>query len=127
MARLTSERLEMIIGRILQVGVITAAVIVAVGGIVYLAGTAATIPDYHTFHRETAYAMSLPSIIASALAFNSYDIILLGLLLLIATPIVRVIFSVIAFILQRDATYVVITLIVLSVLLYSLIGHGLKV
>jgi uncharacterized membrane protein len=49
----------------------------------------------------------------------------LGLLLLIATPIARVVFSVAGFILERDRLYVTFTLIVLAVLLYSLLGSGL--
>jgi uncharacterized membrane protein len=49
----------------------------------------------------------------------------LGLLLLIATPIVRVIFSVFAFAIEGDRMYVLFTLIVLAVLLYSLFGSFL--
>ncbi len=45
----------------------------------------------------------------------------LGLLLLIATPVARVGCSVVGFLRERDPTYVVLTLIVLSVLLYTLI------
>jgi uncharacterized membrane protein len=49
----------------------------------------------------------------------------LGLLLLIATPVARVAFSVVAFVLERDRMYVGITLLVLAVLLFSLLGgHG---
>jgi uncharacterized membrane protein len=44
----------------------------------------------------------------------------LGLLLLIATPVARVAFSVIGFALEKDWMYVVITLIVLALLIYSL-------
>jgi uncharacterized membrane protein len=44
----------------------------------------------------------------------------LGILLLIATPVARVIFTVFAFAHERDWTYVVVTLIVLALLLYSL-------
>ena len=43
-------------------------------------------------------------------------------MLLVATPIARVIISVTAFALQRDWTYVVITLIVHAALGYSLLG-----
>jgi uncharacterized membrane protein len=42
-------------------------------------------------------------------------------LLLIATPVARVVFSIVAFLQQRDGKYVVVTLIVLAGLLYSLI------
>jgi uncharacterized membrane protein len=43
---------------------------------------------------------------------------------LIATPIARVLLSLVAFALQRDRTYVVVTLIVLVVLLSGLFGVG---
>jgi uncharacterized membrane protein len=50
------------------------------------------------------------------------SIIQFGLLLLIATPVARVLISAVAFALQRDRTYVLITLAVLGVLLLSLWG-----
>jgi uncharacterized membrane protein len=49
-------------------------------------------------------------------------LIQLGLLLLIATPVARVAFSVAVFAMQRDRLYVVVALIVLAVLMYSLTG-----
>jgi len=49
----------------------------------------------------------------------------LGLLLLIATPIARVMLSAIAFAVERDRMYVLFTLIVLTVLMYSLFGSFL--
>ena len=59
---------------------------------------------------------------ADALALRSRGVIQLGLLLLAATSVARVAFAAFAFFRQHDYTYVVITLIVLSVLLYSLAG-----
>jgi uncharacterized membrane protein len=50
------------------------------------------------------------------------DLIQLGLVLLIATPVARVAFSVFAFAMERDYTYVFITVIVLAILVYSLAG-----
>jgi len=52
-------------------------------------------------------------------------LIQLGLLLLIATPVARVAFSVVAFAMQRDRLYVAVALIVLAVLMYSLMGGRL--
>jgi uncharacterized membrane protein len=52
------------------------------------------------------------------------SLIQLGLLLLIATPIARVVFSIVGFAIERDRMYVAFTLIVLAVLLYSLLGSG---
>jgi uncharacterized membrane protein len=45
-------------------------------------------------------------------------------LVLIATPIVRVILSVVAFALERDLLYVAVTVVVLAVLLYSFLAKG---
>jgi uncharacterized membrane protein len=49
-------------------------------------------------------------------------VIQLGILVLIATPVARVLFSMLGFALERDWMYVVITAIVLALLLYSLIS-----
>jgi uncharacterized membrane protein len=46
----------------------------------------------------------------------------LGLLFLIATPVARVVFSIFAFAVQLDWLYVVVTLVVLAVLMFSLTG-----
>jgi uncharacterized membrane protein len=63
----------------------------------------------------------------SAFSGNLLAIMQLGLLLLIATPISRVVFSVFAFAREEDRMYVAFTLIVLAVLLYSLFGSFLIV
>jgi uncharacterized membrane protein len=62
--------------------------------------------------------------VKEALSFSGRGIIQFGLLLLIATPVMRVAFAVVAFMIQRDRIYVGVTLIVLSVLLFSLAGGG---
>ena len=67
----------------------------------------------------------MTGIVADAVALSGRGIIQLGLLLLIATPVMRVAVSLAAFLLERDWTYVVATLIVLSLLIYSLLGGSL--
>jgi uncharacterized membrane protein len=71
---------------------------------------------------EPTDLLTLSGIVKDALAFRGRGLIQLGLLLLIATPIARVAFSVVAFVIQRGRPYVVVTLIVLAVLIYSLTG-----
>ena len=118
------KRLETIIGYTLRIGVTAAAVLVLAGGVYYLIENAFTPADYHTFHPATKHALDLSGIMRNALALNSLGIIQLGLLVLIATPIVRVILSVVAFLLERDLLYAVVTSIVLGVLLYSFLARG---
>ena len=102
-----------------------AALVVIAGGILYLIHYGAAPPNYHFFRGEPADLRSVSGIVFDALSFRSRGIIQLGLLLLIATPVARVIFSVVAFALQRDRTYVIVTLVVLTVLLYSLFSGPL--
>lgn len=118
------QRIDAIIGSLLRAGVIVAAVLVLSGGALYLARHGSTIPDYHVFHGEPAYLRDFGGILSAARVLDGPGLIQLGLLVLLATPLVRVAFSVLAFALQRDRTYVVVTSIVLAVLLYSLAAGG---
>jgi uncharacterized membrane protein len=118
----TDERIDLAISIILRIGVGVAALVVLTGGIYYLSRHGAEFPHYRTFLGQPAELRSLPGIVGFALSSHSRGIIELGLLLLIATPIARVAFCVVAFALQRDRAYVVVTLIVLTVLVYNLIG-----
>ena len=119
------RRLEVIIGYTLRIGVVTAAAIVLIGGVLYLVQNGSTAPHYQSFHAASTHSDSLTGILRNIRAMNSYGIIQLGLLVLIATPILRVVFSVIAFAVERDLVYVVVTLFVLAALLYSLLARGL--
>jgi uncharacterized membrane protein len=100
-------------------------VFVLAGGAVYLARHRTPATDYRVFQGEPEELRTVPGIIHEALALRGRGLIQFGLLILIATPIARVAFSVVAFLYQRDWTYVVVTLIVLGLLVYSLFGrHG---
>lgn len=98
-----------------------AASVVAVGGILYLIGSGGEPANYKWFRGEPEHLRTLSGIISDVLALRRPGLIQFGLLLLIATPIVRVIFSVLAFAKQGDRLYVTITLIVLAILLWSLV------
>ena len=121
----SDERVEEIVGNLLRSGVIASAIVVLAGGIIYLIRYGANLPDYSIFHGEPAEFRSVEGIIRAAFALRSRGLIQLGLLLLVATPVARVVFSVFAFALERDRIYVAVTLIVLAVLVYSLAGGGL--
>lgn len=117
----TDERIELVISLLLRIGVVGASAIVLMGGVFYLFQYGLTIPNYQVFHGEPLSLCTVKGILTTALAFESSGIIQLGLLLLILTPIARVVFSVAAFGIQRDRLYVSVTLIVLIVLLYNLL------
>lgn len=120
----TDHYVEGLIGNLLRAGVIIASTVVALGGLVYLVRHGHSAPQYHDFVGAPADLRTAPGIMREALALSGRGIIQFGLLLLIATPVARVAFAVAAFAIQRDRLYVVVTIIVLAILLYSLTsGH----
>jgi uncharacterized membrane protein len=116
------RRAEDAIGILLRTGVTLAALVVLFGGVLYLAHSWSSPTYYRTFHSEPGDLRHISGIVRESVAFHSAGIIQLGLLLLIATPIARVAFSVWAFAEERDWLYVTFTLIVLGLLLFSLAG-----
>jgi uncharacterized membrane protein len=118
----TDKRVEGIIGNILRTSVLISAGVTLIGGILYLIRYGQSAPSYHVFRGEPAYLRDLYGIFRDLVAFRSRGIIQFGLLLLIATPVARVAFSIIAFLLQKDRTYIIVTCIVLAALIYSLSG-----
>lgn len=118
----TDQTTEAIIGNLLRAGVLLAALVVLAGGVVYLARHGIEPADYHVFHGEPSDLRHVRGILHGAWTGRGRGIIQLGLLLLIATPIARVTFSIVAFAIEKDRLYVIFTLIVLCVLMYSLLG-----
>lgn len=121
----TDQKVEEWIGNLLRVGVSLAAAAVLFGGSIYLARHGRAAPQYHVFRGEPTDLRTISGIVKEALAFSGRGLIQLGLLLLIATPVARVAFSVAAFAIERDRLYVVVTLFVLAVLVFSLAGGHL--
>lgn len=114
--------IERIVGHLLQLGVILSAVIALLGGILYLARYGAAPPSFRVFRGEPSDLRSVAGVWRDALSFRSRGWIQIGLLVLIATPVARVIFLLFAFARERDRLYTMVTLIVLGLLLYSLTG-----
>lgn len=117
-------RVETWVGIMLRTGVFLAAAIVLLGGVLYLIHAhGAPRPDYTHFHAEPP-AYSTVSGIAHGLAtFDPRAIIMLGLFVLIATPVARVGMCIVGFFFERDRMYVGVSAIVLLILLYSLFFH----
>ncbi len=115
------RRLETIIGRLLQSGVLLAAAVVASGGVLYLAQHHADHANYRHFVAAGPSIQTLPGILQSAARLDSEGLIQIGLVLLILTPVARVALAVVGFFLERDRLYTVVSLIVLLILAFSLI------
>jgi uncharacterized membrane protein len=120
-SRLSDHEVEQLVGRLLQIGVLLSALVVIIGGVLIVTQHGGNTAVYTPFRGEPAYLRSLVGIFRGALAFDSLAIVQLGLVMLIATPVLRVAFTLVAFAIQRDRAYVIITLIVLAVLMYGLL------
>lgn len=118
----TDQGIENVMGNLLRGGVLLAAFVVSVGAIIYLLRHGHAPVDYRLFRGEPADLRTVRGIVRDCFTLRGRGIIQFGLLLLVATPVARVGFSIFAFAKEHDRTYVVLTLIVFSVLLYSLIG-----
>jgi uncharacterized membrane protein len=114
--------MELWLGRVLQAGVALAAFFVFTGGVLFLVRHGQEAPAYETFRGEPEPLRRLVGILKEAGAFGGRGLIQLGLLVLIATPVARVAFSLFVFARQRDRMYVGITSVVLVLLLLSLWG-----
>ena len=114
---MTDERLDQTIGNLLRWGVALAAAVVRAGGVWYLAVSGGAAADYRLFHGGFQGFRRLAALPGPQV------VILIGLLILIATPVARVVFSLAAFALEGDRVYMGITAVVLAVLVYG-IGYG---
>ncbi len=118
----SDREVERTIGNLLRFGLIVATAVVVTGAAFYLVRYGSEHPAYRTFTGEPADLRGIDGIVHDARDFSGRGLIQLGLLLLLATPVARVAFSIVAFALQRDALYVAVTMVVMAVLLYSIVG-----
>lgn len=111
---------EMVVGNLLRWGVLFAAAVTALGGTILLWQDGDSIPALGRFIGEPGSHSELGAITRGAFGGEGAAIVQLGVVLLIATPIARVAFTLVAFLRQRDRFYTAVTALVLAILLYSL-------
>lgn len=110
-----------VLSRTLTVGTFLAAALVILGFALTLASTRAPI-DHSTFVGEPNGLNAPSAILRSARALSGPGIMQLGVVVLLATPVLRVLFAAILFGRERDWLYVVISLIVLGGLALGMVG-----
>lgn len=116
---ITPRQMEMFIGRMLRVGVFTACIVAVLGGVLYVVQYGGNSVDFSEF--TTAMAVeSIGEVINGVLVLDAVSVIQLALLILLATPILRVVFSILAFMIERDYLYVFITLVVLIIIVFNI-------
>lgn len=105
---------ELIIGKILRIGVIASAIVVIIGVILYFINGGSGYADGQWPRR---FGMIFQGIAQG----KSYAVIMLGIFLLILTPVLRVIVSIYAFAKEHDRLYVYITTAVLIILIFAMV------
>jgi uncharacterized membrane protein len=117
------EKIEVIVGNLLRAGVLLSASVVVIGAAVFLTRNGLSPTDFHVFRGEPVDFRSIWGILRAAFTMRGRGIIQLGLLLLIATPVARVAFSIFGFAKEKDYMYVGFTMTVFVILLYSMFGN----
>ncbi|TQR44329.1 DUF1634 domain-containing protein [Paenibacillus popilliae] len=107
-----SEAVEIVVSKWLRVGVLASAAVILAGLLLFLISGDSGYP-------EQTFPTSLAGIYAGLLSIKSYAIILTGLLMLIATPVLRVFISIFVFLHEQDYLYVGITMAVFLILVAS--------
>jgi uncharacterized membrane protein len=121
-AKPSDQTIEIVLGHLLRTGVLIAALIAFTGGVWFLAQSSGARHDYRIFRGVPPELSHLPQILHGAMIGQPLAVIQLGILVLIATPVARVLFSMLGFVVERDWMYVIITAMVFALLLYSLIS-----
>ncbi len=114
--------LEQLLGRVLQIGVLVSAAVVILGGILFLPAHAHWVPSFGVFNGAREELRSVPGAVHEVLGLQADALVQLGFVLLIATPLLRVVFSLFGFIVRKDWFYTVVSLIVTGVLVAGLFG-----
>lgn len=111
-------QVEIIIGKIMRIGVLIAAFVMLCGLVLFFI-------NGDGGYLNNDYPTTLHAIWLGLGQFKAYAYMMAGIFLLILTPVLRVVVSIYAFIVEKDHLYTWITSIVLVILIISfIIGHS---
>jgi len=120
-----SRAVEIVISDLLKIGVSVSLCVVAIGTIVSFVHHPEYLSAQGALKRITmsgaAFPHSLRDVFQGIKQFRGQAIVMVGLMLLIATPVMRVGVSIIGFVWERDWAYVVITSVVFVLLVLSFV------
>jgi uncharacterized membrane protein len=122
MNKLKDTDIQLLLGKVLRAGTVISMSIVFFGGIFYIYRHGHSIVDYHKFTGIPNFVQYTSQLIPAAINFKGQAIIQIGIMLLIATPVVRVFCSSIGFLLEKDYLYTGISLLVLAIIFASMLS-----
>jgi uncharacterized membrane protein len=119
------RRVELLISNLLRLGVVLSLALICLGTTISFVHHPAYVTSPAALRHLTQPGAAFPhtqrDIIAGVRQARGQAIVTLGLMVLIATPVMRVAISVLAFIYQRDRVYTLITLVVFALLMLSFV------
>lgn len=110
---------ENILAKLMMSGILLATTLVMTGSIVYLYQHGHELIQYHTFHSEPKNLISFTAIFRDALHFSALAMIQLGLYILVLVQVLRVVLTLGYFLVLRDRAFVLLSVFILAVLVYS--------
>ncbi|MFN0292103.1 DUF1634 domain-containing protein [Pedobacter helvus] len=119
---ITDRDIQSLVGNLLRVGVYLSMGIVIIGGLIYLFNHGNEKINYAHFDLDKVSLKTVAVIFSEVLTFKGAAVIQFGLLMLIFTPIARVLMAVVSFFIEKDYLYVLIGLIVFAIIMVSLSG-----
>ncbi|HEY5326365.1 MAG TPA: DUF1634 domain-containing protein [Mucilaginibacter sp.] len=125
MKKFKDRDIQLLLGQVLRAGTVISITIVLFGGIIYLYNHGGANANYRVFIGIPDFIRHFNDLICNTFILKGQAIIQVGIILLIATPIIRVICSAIGFVLEKDYMYLGISLLVLFIIFISMIsGHA---
>jgi len=120
------DSMTIVIGNVLRYGVIISAAVILFGTFLLIqanavADSSGVLTYYANQIPHGSWPVSFSALVAGLTTFSPYSWIELGVIFLIATPVSRVLISVLLFAAERDRLYVLITFVVLMLLLFSML------
>lgn len=119
------HKVELLISNLLRIGVVSSLIVVVLGLVISFVHHSAFLnspaelqrvisSDHPTWHSISELSSGLAD-------FRGEAIIMAGLLMLIATPVLRVAVGIVAFVVERDLVFVIVTSFVLAMLILSFV------
>lgn len=123
---ITDQTIQKIIGNVLKYGVRTVLIIAAIGGSIFLYNHSSETVDYTRFtENDNSIFRVTADVLKGVASYDARSIIFLAILVLFCTPFIRLLLSLVSFILEKDRLYVFITTVVLVIIGFSVyFGFG---
>ena len=119
-----------ILGIVLRSGVVLSGAIIAIGAALFVSNHSLDDTSSYLAYNPGLiphgnFPVGLASIVSGLVSLDPFSIIALGFLVLLATPVARVVLSLLLFAAEKDRMFVYLTATVLAILLFSMLATPL--